>query len=323
MSDPAGVLEPVEPVLAVDLGGTGIKAEVLDANFEVLAGGRRRTPSGGGSAVLDEVVGLGTQLLREVSDAGDARHSPVRRVGLAVPGIIDAAGGIGVFSANLGWRDEPVAKRVAAGLGLPVVLAHDVAAAGLAEQRLGAGVGSADVAVVVIGTGIAAALISGGRVITGGLGQAGELGHVVVRPGGPACGCGGRGCLETIASAAAIARRYEQRSGQAVDGASEVRDRLGLDPDADAVWAEAVEALADALLITLALLGCSRLVVGGGLAAAGEDLLGPLRVALMERRTLQAVPQVCAAVLGPRAGLAGAALAARDPAALGARIHEA
>jgi glucokinase len=156
-------------------------------------------------------------------------------------------------------------------------MVHDVTAAGTAEWRCGAGRGVDDLAVVVIGTGIAATLVTGGTVVRGGSGQAGELGHVVVRPGGPPCACGQRGCLEAISSARAIADAYAARSGRSVDGAIDVFTRLGRDPVADEIWQEAGDALADALLMVRALLAPSRIVVGGGLAGAGEALLAPVR----------------------------------------------
>lgn len=302
-------------ILAVDLGGTQVKAELVGPDDAVLASAHRDTPRSGAEDVLDAVCSLARELT-----TGPAPQP--ERIGLAVPGIVDIIAGTGVLSANLGWRNAPVARIVARSLGLPVVMAHDVTAAGLAEHRLGAGRSVDDVVVVVVGTGISAALVVGGHIVTGGLGQAGELGHVVVRPDGPRCGCGRRGCLEAVSSAAAIARAYASESGTAVAGAAQVRDRLGSDPIADAVWAEAVSALADGLLATVGLLGSSRIVVGGGLSRAGDALLAPLRTLLVERCTVEVAPEVVPAMLGERAGLVGAALAARDPGLLGAAVHQ-
>ncbi len=302
-------------VVAVDLGGTQVKAELVGPDHEVLASAQRDTPRSGTDDILAAVCAVADDL------AATAGARP-ERVGLAVPGIVDVVAGTGIMSANLGWRDAPVARIVAHSLGLPVVLAHDVTAAGLAEHRLGAGRGVDDVVVVVVGTGISAALVVDGRMVAGGIGQAGEVGHVVVRPDGPLCGCGRRGCLEAVSSAAAIARAYAAASGTAVAGAEEVRNRLGSDPVADAVWADAVSALADGLLAAVGLLGSSRIVVGGGLSRAGEALLAPLRSHLAERATVETVPEVVPAQLGARAGLVGAALAARDPRLLGAAVHQ-
>jgi glucokinase len=296
-------------VLAVDVGGTSIKAEILDATLTSCAAASARTPRSAGGATLSAVIDLGRRLIHSLPSP-----AAVTRIGLAVPGVVDIDRGVGVLAANLAWRDVPVRAPVSAALGLPVTMVHDVTAAGTAEWRCGAGRGVDDLTVVVIGTGIAATLVTGGAVVRGGCGQAGELGHVVVRPGGPPCACGQRGCLEAISSARAIADAYTARSGRQVDGAIEVSARLGRDPVADEVWQEAVDALADALLMVRALLAPSRIVVGGGLAGAGEALLAPVRSRLERAAGLEGVPPVVAAQLGSRAGVIGAALAALDAA---------
>jgi glucokinase len=296
-----------ERVLAVDVGGTSIKAEILDAGLGRCAAASTVTPRGAGTAVLSAVIDLARRLIDELPPP-----ARVTRVGLAVPGVVDVDRGVGVLAANLAWRDMQVRAPVSAALGLPVTMVHDVTAAGVAEWRCGAGRGVDDLAVVVIGTGIAATLVTGGVLVRGGSGQAGELGHVVVRPGGPPCACGQRGCLEAISSARAIADAYSARSGRPVDGAVEVSARLGFDPAAAEVWQDAVAALADGLLIVRALLAPSRIVLGGGLAGAGDALLGPLRSRLERAAGLETAPPVVAAQLGSRAGVIGAALAALD-----------
>jgi glucokinase len=296
---------PDDALLAVDLGGTGIKAMLARPDGTALAEAIRSTPSGDGAAAIREVVDVGRELLRDPV----ARAS---RVGLAVPGIVDGAAGVAVYSANLGWRRAPVAAIVADALGLPVALVHDVTAAGVAEHRLGAGRGVDDLLVVAIGTGIAAAVIAGGRAVLGGAGQAGELGHLQVRPGGRPCGCGRLGCLEAEASASAIARAYAERTGCPVAGAADVASRLDDDEQARAVWAEAVDALADGLLDAVALLGTTRVVVGGGLSHAGDLLLRPLAAAMRERASIHAVPELVPAALGSRGGVVGAALMAAE-----------
>ena len=299
------------PVLAVDVGGSAIKAEIQDAEFRPLLAGRRPTPpaepGGDGRGVLDVVVELARELLGGALPAG-----AVRSVGIGVPGIVDAAAGVGVRSSNLGWRNAPVAAHIGAALGLPVVVRHDVAAAGLAELRHGAGRGATEALFVVIGTGIAGAVLAGGSLLTGGAGQAGEIGHIRIRPTGPRCGCSARGCLETFASARAVAVAYTERTGRPVSGAVDVLAALPTDADARAVWADAVAALADGLLITQAVLASELVVLGGGLAAAGSTLLDPLTAALHERATVQVVPRLRLAELGERAGVVGAGMAARE-----------
>ena len=295
-------------ILAVDVGGSAIKAEVQDADHRPVLAGRRATPAaepgGDGRAVLDAVVELARDLL--------AATGPVPAVGIGVPGIVDVARGVGVYSANLGWRNAPVAAHLRAALERPVVVSHDVAAAGLAELRRGAGRGATDALFVVIGTGIAGAVLTGGSMIVGSAGQAGEIGHIPIRATGPVCGCGGRGCLETLASARAVASAYTARTGRPVAGAADVLAALPTDADARAVWADAVAALADGLLITQAVLASELVVLGGGLATAGPALLDPLAAALRERATVQTVPRLRLAELGERAGVVGVALAARD-----------
>lgn len=294
-----------DALLAVDLGGTQIKAMLARPDGTALVEATRSTPSGDGAAAIREVVDVGRELLREPGVRAT-------RVGLAVPGLVDAAAGIAVYSANLGWRRAPVAAVVADALALPVALQHDVTAAGVAEHRLGAGRGVDDLLVVAIGTGIAAAVIAGGRPVLGGAGQAGELGHVQVRPGGRPCGCGRLGCLEAEASARAIARSYAECIGRPVAGAADVAARLDDDELARAVWQEAVDALADGLLDAVALLGSTRVVIGGGLSNAGDRLLRPLAAAMRERASVHVVPELVTGQLGSRGGMVGAALMAAE-----------
>ncbi|GGV04102.1 ROK family protein [Kitasatospora aureofaciens] len=292
-------------VIALDVGGTYIKGGaagedgVLRETDRWFTGAER-----GPDAVLETVLSAA----RELAD----RHRPAA-AGIAVPGIVDEAAGAVVLAANLGWHRLPVRDWLAEELGLPVALGHDVRAGGLAEARIGAGRGSRDFLFVPVGTGIAAALMSDGQSVTGSHARAGELGHLVVRPGGPACPCGGRGCLETVASAAAIARRYTAATGEGGVTAKDVGERaVAGDQTAVMVWNEAIEALADALTAAITLLDPERIVIGGGLARAGDPYFAPLRAAVAERLTFQTLPQLLPAQLGHEAGCQGAALLAHD-----------
>jgi glucokinase len=226
--------------------------------------------------------------------------------------VIDETTGVAVWSANVGFRDVPLRDLVIARLELPAVLAHDVRGGALAEARLGAGRGAQRVWFVAIGTGIAAAYVRDGRTDSGAHGASGEIGHVVVRPDGPECGCGLRGCVETIASASAIARRYAQRTGETISAADVVARATVGDPAAVEVWAEAIEALADGLRIGITLYDPNIIVLGGGLAEAGAELLGPLGSAVRERLTFQTMPSLVRAELGDEAGCLGAAQLAMD-----------
>jgi glucokinase len=233
--------------------------------------------------------------------------------GVAVPGVIDEETGTAVWSSNVGFRGVPLRDLISARLGLPTALGHDVRAGGMAEARLGAGRDQRHVLFIAIGTGIAAAHVVDGKAFAGAHGAAGEVGHVIVRPGGPLCGCGAHGCLESIASASAVGRRYVELSGEQGVTAHDVATRAAAgEALANTVWTEAVEAFADGLLTAQALYDAGIVVLGGGLAEAGEALLAPLRVALDARITFHRMPQIVRAALGDTAGCLGAALLALD-----------
>jgi len=294
-------------VLAVDVGGTTIKAEVVGGRGDVLAAGVRPTPRG--EDALAAVSRLGRSLIDEVE--GESRGQ-VSRAGLVVPGIVDRCRGVGVLSANIGWRDLALGSPLETAWGMPVLVDHDVTIAGWAEWQVGAGRDCDDVFFVALGTGVAASIVAGGQLLRGGLGQAGEFGHVVVRPGGPLCGCGGRGCLEAVASAASIARAYSAVSRRQVEGAADVlAAAMARDPLAVSVWDEAIAALADGLTVVVNLLSPARIVLGGGLAVAGDAFISPLCEAVSRRADMVPVPDIVRAEFGARAALVGAALLAR------------
>ena len=301
-------LGPGAAVLAFDVGGTDMKAALIDETGRMLELERVRTPvsaTGGVDEIFDEIGRLATVF--------GARHPSLipRAGGLLVPGYVDDDSGVGVFSENLGWHDVPFRDRASALLGMPVAFSHDVRGAGEAEYRLGAAAPFSDVVVMAIGTGIAGAIFLSGAIHVGG-GLAGEMGHSIVADG-PDCACGGRGCLEAVASAGAIARRYNALTGQSVPGAKEVLERAAAgDPDANAVWESALDALALDLSHTVALLAPEAIVLGGGLANAGDRLFEPLRQRLDALLTFQKRPLLLPASIGENAGVIGAALKARD-----------
>jgi glucokinase len=198
-----------------------------------------------------------------------------------------------------------------------VALGHDVRAGLLAESRWGAAGGADHVLFVPVGTGIAGALMVDGRVLVAD-GYAGELGHVVLDPEGPPCGCGAKGCLEAVASASAVEKAYAARTG----GPAAPGDRVGADrvaalvrqgdPVASEVWHHAVTALGRALVMAVTLTGVDLVLVGGGLAESGDLLLDPLRAHVEAAMTFQRVPQISRPALGDRAGSLGAACLAWD-----------
>jgi glucokinase len=294
-------------VVALDVGGTSIKAALIDEQGAVLMATRR--PTGvelGPAAVVAGIVDLAAEL---------AAHTDftVRAIGLCVPGTVDAAAGIARYAANLGWVDAPLVALIQDRTGLPVVLAHDVRTAALAEARRGVGGGTGTMFFLAIGTGIAGGLATDGVVDDGATGLAGEIGHLVVRPGGPPCHCGNHGCLEAIASASRISSRYAALTAASPISAREIADRVGTGETAEQkIWSEAVDALADALAAATVLMDPGRFVIGGGLSLAGHLLTDPLEIALAKRLTFRPAPPISLSVLGDEAGVLGAALRAWD-----------
>jgi glucokinase len=314
---PIGTSRSPAVVVALDVGGTATKCALVDETGTVRHRSREPTDAGRGpEAVVGSVADLAEALTHLARDHG---YAPVA-VGVVVPGVVDEATGVARWSSNLGFRDTPVAGRLTDRLGLPTVLGHDVRAGALAEARLGGGRAYRRMLFVAIGTGIAGGYVASGRIDPGAHGAAGEIGHVVVRStaDAPRCGCGAHGCLEALASAAAVQRAYVAAGGPP-RSASEIAELAGQgDAMAGRVWSAAVDALADGLLTAVALLDPEVVVLGGGLAEAGPTLLEPLGAALARRATFHQLPGLAMAVLGDQAGCLGAALLALDRIGLGA-----
>ncbi|MEW5352419.1 MULTISPECIES: ROK family protein [unclassified Streptomyces] len=299
-------------VIALDVGGTGMKAALIAADGTLLHQARRATGrENGPDAVVENILGF-TAELRALG--AERFGEPAAAAGVAVPGIVDEEHGVAAYAANLGWRDVPLRALLAERLGgIPVALGHDVRTGGLAEGRIGAGKGADRFFFVPLGTGIAGAIGIDGRVEAGAHGFAGEIGHIVVRPGGTPCPCGQRGCLERFASASAVSQAWAEACGDPqADAADCAKAVESGDARARAVWQEAVDALADGLVTALTLLDPRTLIIGGGLAEAGETLFAPLREAVRRRVTFQKLPAVVPAALGDTAGCLGAGLLAWD-----------
>ncbi|MEN8649373.1 ROK family protein [Streptomyces sp. 21So2-11] len=299
-------------VIALDVGGTGMKAALVGADGALLHEARRATArERGPDAVVESIVGFAADL-RAYGEEHFGQSAAA--AGVAVPGIVDAENGIAVYAANLGWRDVPLRELLSRRLdGTPVALGHDVRTGGLAEGRIGAGRGTDRFLFVPLGTGIAGAIGIDGRIEAGANGNAGEIGHIVVRPDGPPCGCGQRGCLERLASASAVSAAWAAASGDPdADAADCAKAVESGHPAACLVWQTAVDALADGLITALTLLDPGTLIIGGGLAEAGETLFTPLRAAVAKRVTFQKLPHIVPAALGDTAGCLGAGLLAWD-----------
>ncbi|HET9060763.1 MAG TPA: ROK family protein, partial [Acidimicrobiales bacterium] len=255
----------------------------------------------------------------------------VTAVGVGLPGFVDEEAGLVEYAANLGWRKVAAASVLSGMCGIPVALGHDVRLGGRAEGRLGAAGGVRDYLFIALGTGIASALTLGGQQRRGPSALAGEIGHVVAIPGGPPCGCGGRGCLEQVASASGVGREYRRRCLELSPTslpASASGPLVGLPPVvtsaevlemaregdlvAQEVWAQAVQYLGQAIAFAHGCVELEVVVIGGGMAKAGAQLMEPLEASVRSHLPCTPAPRLALAQLGDEAASLGAALLARD-----------
>jgi glucokinase len=294
---------PTSRHLGLDLGGTNIKWVVVErdaGDWRVLDRDQVTTPTADGpDAVVPRLAAVGAEAID--------RSPGVTSVGIGVPGLYDPAAGTTRFLVNFpgAWAGRPVAGPVGAALGLPAFLINDARAFGLAELRLGAGRGASSMIGLTLGTGVGGVIAVEGRVHQGHDGTAGEIGHQTIEPDGPWCGCGNRGCLEAFARADQIAAacgtvtveeavsRAQAGDVRATDGLAQVARYLGI-------------GIANMIVV----ISPDRVVIGGGIAAASDLLMGPIRDELRRRvqtTSLDAV-EIVTAQLGTWAGAIGAAI---------------
>lgn len=311
-------IRPQDLILAIDLGGTQIRAAVADPQGTLLARAATQTRAEEGpEAVIERIVACAQRVLEKVDRAR------VVGVGVGAPGPIDPRRGVLYNPPNLPrWEAVPLAQRLADALGLPVYAGNDANLAALGERRFGAGQGVDDLVYMTVSTGIGGGIISGGRLVVGARGFAGEIGHQTLEPEGPVCSCGQRGHLEALAAGPAIAREA-RRALQ--EGAASLMAELVEDPEhitAETVTAAAMQGDAVArrileragfyiglgLVNVIHIVEPQRIIIGGGVSQAGELLFAPIRRTVEERlmspvyRGVEIVP----AALGGDVGLLGA-----------------
>lgn len=310
---------------SIDLGGTNIKGVLADAAGETIRADSVPTLSYEGPQKVLQRIG---KLVNDLAVGAGRRPSAL---GMAVPGLIDLANGITKFLPNLPtqWRDVPVRDILSPMVGCPVYLLNDVRAATLGELTFGHGRGVSTMVFFALGTGIGGGVAVDGRLRLGPLGAAGELGHLVVQPDGPRCGCGARGCLETLASGPAITaegvrlmlsglapRLHEMVGGDA--GKVTTREMA-------AAAAAGDEKVRDAIIRAARYLGFGvadvivtlhpdLVVLGGGVANMGELIFDTVRRTVAEQVNMLPTDRIAIlpSMLGDNAGaLGGIALAAR------------
>ena len=299
MTDPA----PASRHLGLDLGGTNIKWVVIereDGEWRSLDRAQVATPAADGpDAVVSRLATVGAEAIR--------RNPGVSTVGIGIPGLYDPVAGTTRFLVNVpgAWAGRPVAPPIGAALGLPAFLINDARAFGLAELRIGAGRGALSMIGLTLGTGVGGVIAVNGQVHEGHDGTAGEIGHQTIDPDGPWCGCGNRGCLEAFARADQIAAAC----GTATAEDAFVRARAG-----DALAIEGLALVGRYLGIGIAnmitVISPDKVVIGGGISAASELLMGPIRDELRQRVRTTSLDdvEIVTAELGTWAGAIGAAM---------------
>lgn len=292
--------------IGIDIGGTKIAGALVNDLGEIIDQTQVPSPAQSAQAMEDAIVSL----IQELS-AGN----PVKAAGVAAAGFIDAAQSTVYYAPNIAWRNEPLKDKLEARIDLPIVIENDANAAGWAEYRFGAGKSFTHMTMLTIGTGVGGAIIANGELFTGGFGAGAEIGHLRVQPGGLECGCGQRGCIESYGSGRALLRYLREETGNPELDAIEGKQLL---EDGDPAAWRAVETLGTWMGVACASLSAvldpQVYVIGGGVAAAGEHLLKPIRESFLSNLSAKGYhpePEFRIAELVNDAGVVGAADLAR------------
>ena len=318
-------------IIGVDVGGTKIAAAGVDGQGNIH--GRVHSPTDVSSPEM--TVRSIAEAIEAAIAASRASRGDITAVGLGLPGKVDPARGIGILSVNLGWRDVPIKSMLEEDLGIPCFMENDVIVAALGESRYGAGKGVRNMVYLTIGTGIGAAVIIEGKIYRGSTGMAGEIGHTIIERNGPRCKCGTRGCLEAVAAGPAIAAlamsaiqagsetslREMAKANEGIVTAEMVgQAAMQGDPVAREIFEEIGTYIGLGVHMLIMLYDPELVVLGGGVAEAGDLLLTPVRQELKRLATWSYVAKemlkpemVRLTALGTDVGTLGAAaLAERE-----------
>jgi glucokinase-like ROK family protein len=292
-------------VVGIDFGKRHLAVAVADLSHRVLAEEWREM-----SDDYDAEEGLTTaaSLVERLMEGGAFARDGVVGVGMGIPGPVQQAGMVGSSAILPGWVGTTAEERMAELLALPVSVGNDANLGALAEFRWGAGRGASSVVYLKLATGIGAGIVLDGRLFTGAGGTAGEIGHMAVDETGDICRCGNRGCLETYASATAVATLLARSFGEELDPDEVVVRAVAGDPGCRRALADAGRYIGVAVANLCNLVNPERIVVGGSMARAGEVLLDPLRESVSRRAIPSAAQdvEIVPGELGERAELLGA-----------------
>lgn len=315
-------------VIGVDMGGTKILAAVVNAEGKILGTAKIPTKADkGASVVIDRIA----HCIQKAVDKSRVARESIQAVGIGAPGPLDPGTGVVIFAPNLGWTDVPLKTELENRVGIPTFVDNDVNVGTLGEHAFGAGRGVSTLVGIFVGTGIGGGIIMNGELFHGASKTAGEIGHIIVKAGGPRCGCGTRGCLEALASRTAITRQLQRaivkkgkksilpaltggdlkliRSG-ALAKALRSNDKLTVK-----VFKKATKYLGIGIASIVNFLNPEMIVLGGGVVEALDDSFLDAIADVVEAyalpNTLSGV-QIVKAQLGDDAGILGASALARQ-----------
>jgi glucokinase len=307
--------------LGIDLGGTNIKAAVVDEEGRIVVKGWVRTPRQGGEAIVSRIA----QLCFDVLGSAELSMEDIEAVGVGVPGSVSPETGVINYCSNLNFFDLPFSEMLEKLLGKKVCLENDANLAALAEYKLGSGRGAQSLVAVTLGTGIGGGIIINDRIYSGCNHAGGEIGHFVMLYGGEPCSCGREGCFEAYASAAALIRQTKEKMLQntdslmwklikaidEADGETAFNAASQNDAAAIEVVGQYTSYLASGITSIVNIFQPEVLCIGGGLSNQGETLLEPV-LAILDKedyaRKSAKRTKVVLAALGNDAGIIGAAL---------------
>jgi glucokinase len=305
--------------IGLDIGGTKLRGLLVGEDGTVLARSAEETPADDSDATLQRLF----DVVEELRGSGD-----VVAIGVGAAGMVDFETGTMRWAPNLAWKELPIRNLVSERFALPCVVDNDANAAAWGEYRFGAANGYLHVLMVTVGTGIGGGIVTDGALYRGAHGFAAEIGHIIVEPGGPECGCGNRGCWEQVASGQALDRlarlAAETQPGSLIAALAEAEEATGRhvataatrgDSVAIGILAEIGRRLGEGIAGLVNILDPEAVVVGGGVAEVGDVLMSPTRdafLASVEAPDHRPEVALLRARLGNSAGSIGAAALALE-----------
>ncbi|AXI09461.1 glucokinase [Oceanobacillus zhaokaii] len=309
-----------EILVGIDIGGTTVKLGFINTQGDILKKWEIPTNvANAGNGIIDDIW---NSIQTEI-DQEDMKNKTILGLGVGAPGFIDTKTGYVYVAVNIGWKNFDLAQQLKEKSGLPVFVENDANLAALGENWLGAGEQADNMIAITLGTGVGGGIIANGKALNGENGMSGEIGHITIDPNGYLCNCGRKGCLETIASATGIVRQAMEEINNNTNsslaslyennGKLTAKDVFDLASKGDPACEAIVNRTMDILGLTIAnmctLINPSKVLIGGGVSKAGDQLLTKITVAF-EKYALPRIKEACEiriAKLGNDAGIIGGA----------------